>query len=391
MCSDHPCLGRGSFGKILRIVEKSSGQQFAMKIMDRSFFSSRGMDKQLAMEVEAQRRCSLRRCRHVVRSLDSVIEGNLLFVRMELCCGNIAKMAASRQGGHLVESDMVPWATQLLLGLFDMHCVGVLHRDIKPDNLLLSADGTLKIADFGWAADLHEKPTSVAGTFSYMAPEVLDREAQTEAVDVWSAGATLVQLLTGRILVMPPAATGFSMTNQLMADHVQRSTLLREILMTCPPPQQLRPAHVSHCCWALLRRMLNKEVGRRVSVPQALHHPWLSGPPNFSPRASVRGQVLRFPTSMALVPLQLMTRPRSPPAHAVFSKTPLTSRSEASTAVPSDTGSPPTSPPAVPPAAMPFQHCVVRAASSQTLFQTGFEMSGPRPRRASVHVPARPP
>merc|ERR1719215_1912205 len=109
------------------------------------------------------------------------------------------------------------WTMQLMSGLRDLHNLGILHRDIKPENLL--------IADVGWCADLRDAPSSLAGTFQYMAPEMLlQRGVQTEAVDVWSSGVTMTQLLTGRQLLttyLGPNATGLSATDPHQATKVK--------------------------------------------------------------------------------------------------------------------------------------------------------------------------
>lgn len=149
-------------------------------------------------------------CRHTVRFEGVKEDGPLILLHTEFCDGgDLGCYAMKQPGGRIQEAQLADFATQLLTGLCDMHRIGVLHRDIKPDNLLLTCDKHLHIGDFGWAAEERDELTALAGTFQYMAPEVLEaRIPHTWAVDVWSAGATLVELLSGACLLPVPLETG---------------------------------------------------------------------------------------------------------------------------------------------------------------------------------------
>jgi len=169
------------------------------------------------------------------------------------------------------------WAKQLLTGLRTLHSLGVIHRDIKPDNLLCTEDGVLKIADFGWCADATSAPTTLAGTFQYMAPEVLKNHPQTEKADVWSSGVVLFELLTGRQMLttyLGPGATGLTNQDPHEATAVKQDKLIEEISATCPPAYDARPGDLSLLCWDFLRGLLIPDPKRRITVAAALLHPW---------------------------------------------------------------------------------------------------------------------
>jgi len=272
-------IGGGAFAKIVRVVARSTGEAFAMKVMSRPNFAVRGIEAQVDAEIEAMRRCAESgSCDHVVRLHDSTEEGDHVYMRLELCCCDLLRLACSQPAGHLEEVDARAWARQLLQGLGDLHRLGILHRDIKPENLLCTGDGTLKISDFGWCADTKSGPCELAGTLQYMAPEILGSQgAHTEAVDVWSAGVTVLQLLSGRQLLttyLGPGATGKTITGPHQATRVKTLRLLIEIRERCPLGTGMRPSHVSPACWDLLQKMLVPEVATRISVSTALVHPW---------------------------------------------------------------------------------------------------------------------
>lgn len=281
---EEPLLGGGAFAKILRVTEKSTGQAYAMKVMNRPSFVMRGIEMQVDAEIDAMRRCAQNHwCRHVVRLFDTIEENDYVYIRLELCSCDLLRFANGQPGSRLTETDGMIWTQQLLTGLRDLHCLGIIHRDIKPENLLCTAEGTLKIADFGWCADVRDGPSTMAGTFQYMAPEILGHMGvQTEAVDVWSAGVTMLQLLQGRQLLttyLGPGSTGLSVTDPHQATKVKTSRLLAEIGERCPPAEEARPAHITSRCWDLLRRTLIPEVESRVSVSEALGHLWLQDAP----------------------------------------------------------------------------------------------------------------
>jgi serine/threonine protein kinase len=299
--SEEPVLGGGAFAKILRVGEKASGAPYAIKVMNRPNFAIRGIEAQLDAEIEAMKRCAKnRQCRHVVRLYETAEENSHVYLRLELCKCDLLRYANSQPSMRLTESDITDFTRQLFVGLRDLHALGILHRDIKPENLLLTSDGILKIADFGWCADLKDKPSSLAGTFQYMAPEILGSlGVQTEACDVWSSGITILQLASGRPLLttyLGPGATGISNTDPHQATKLKTQSLVDEIFQKCPMAEDMRPSDLSWRCWDCLRSMLIPEAPQRMSVDEALKHCWLEVAP-----ADVAGAVsLQEPLSAQL-------------------------------------------------------------------------------------------
>jgi len=270
-------LGGGAFANIYRVRHVEAGQDLAIKVMYRPNFTMRGIDYQVKAEVEAMKRAASEECcHHVCRLYDAIEENDYVYLLMEACKTDLLRYTNNLPTSRLPEREATTWLRQCLLGLRELHGVGILHRDIKPENLLLTADWILKIADFGWCADVTDTPSSLAGTFLYMAPEMLGSwGVQTEAVDVWSAGVTFFQLLLGRTLLttyLGPRATQLSETDPHAATKVKTGWLLAEIQERCPPAEEDRPAYVSWVCWDLFRKLLVPELALRPSVSEALGH-----------------------------------------------------------------------------------------------------------------------
>eukprot|EP00746_Dinoflagellata_sp_MGD_P002988 gnl/MRDRNA2_/MRDRNA2_105828_c0_seq1.p1 gnl/MRDRNA2_/MRDRNA2_105828_c0~~gnl/MRDRNA2_/MRDRNA2_105828_c0_seq1.p1 ORF type:complete len:836 (+),score=113.95 gnl/MRDRNA2_/MRDRNA2_105828_c0_seq1:352-2508(+) len=281
--SEAPSLGGGAFAEVYRVEHKRTRVQYAIKVMHWPNFHLRGIEAQIDAEIRAMALAAQGwkngEENHIVRMLRHTDEGEYVFVLLELCGqGDILRQLSAQSSGKFPEWKAAKWALHLFLGLKNIHSLGVIHRDIKPDNLLCCDDGTLKIADFGWCAEQRDKPTALAGTFQYMAPEVLKNQTQTEAVDVWSAGATLFQLMTGRALLqtyLGPGATNLSGTNPHEATRIKQSWLIREIEENCPPHKDKKPDDLSLQCWDFLRGILHPDTQKRATVAEALRHPWL--------------------------------------------------------------------------------------------------------------------
>jgi len=261
--------------------------------MHKPNFTLRGIERQIDAEIQAMRAAAsledsptapeIAEGHHVVRLLECAEENDYVYLLLELCEeGDLLRRLHVEPKQRFSEASGAIWARQLFLGLRTVHSLGFLHRDIKPDNLLCTDGGVLKIADFGWCCLRSEAPTCLAGTFQYMAPEVLRNAPQTEQVDVWSAGVTLYQILVGKPLLntyLGAGATHLSECDPHRSTAIKQRWLVDEILTTCPPAHELRPEDISPLCWDFIRRTLTPEPTQRISVDAALEHPWLDAAP----------------------------------------------------------------------------------------------------------------
>ncbi|KAG8635185.1 hypothetical protein MANES_16G004500v8 [Manihot esculenta] len=123
--------------------------------------------------------------------------GKLMYnIFLEYASGGTLLDAIRKHGGWLDESIIRSYTRQILLGLRHLHSNGILHRDIKAQNILITSDGA-KIADLGCARRVDEV-AAFAGTPVYMAPEVARGEHQGFPADIWALGSTVVEMATGR-------------------------------------------------------------------------------------------------------------------------------------------------------------------------------------------------
>jgi serine/threonine protein kinase len=138
---------------------------------------------------------------HVVAVFDLADDGDETWLVMEYVDG-ITLSAFVRRDGALTPDEAAPWVRQAADALAAAHEAGIIHRDVKPSNMLLTRGGEVKITDFGIAraeADASLTQTGlVTGSPAYLAPEIASGATATEASDVWSLGATLFHLLAGQ-------------------------------------------------------------------------------------------------------------------------------------------------------------------------------------------------
>ncbi len=193
-------LGRGACGVVVAGVHRRLGREVALKQLAPGFGAgSQVADRFLA---EARVLASLDHP-HVVRLYDFVEgDGHGVLVMERLTGGTLKTRLV---GGGLGPAAACAALVATCTGLEYAHGHGVLHRDVKPQNLLVSADGVLKVADFGIAKLLAGSPSAatqtgmVLGTPAYIAPEQVTGGTLTPAVDVYGAGAVLYELLSGEL------------------------------------------------------------------------------------------------------------------------------------------------------------------------------------------------
>jgi len=196
-------LGKGGMGAVYLARRPGVGPEVALKVMLPKMVVDEGAQEIFLREIEVTRAL---RHPNVVGLLDFGRHEGRFYFALEYCPGGSVEALRRRLGGRVPLPSTLRIAVDALAGLAAAHEAGFVHRDLKPDNVLLGEDGAARLADFGLAKSFQQAGLSgmtatgaVAGTFQFMAREQLTSYREVRpTTDVWSMAATLYFLLTGQ-------------------------------------------------------------------------------------------------------------------------------------------------------------------------------------------------
>ncbi|XP_076296487.1 calcium/calmodulin-dependent protein kinase II isoform X1 [Lasioglossum baleicum] len=253
-------LGKGAFSVVRRCVQKSTGHEFAAKIINTKKLTARDFQK---LEREA-RICRKLQHTNIVRLHDSIQEENCHYLVFDLVTGGeLFEDIVARE--FYSEADASHCIQQILESVQHCHHNGVVHRDLKPENLLLASKAkgaVVKLADFGLAIEVQGDAQAwfgFAGTPGYLSPEVLKKEPYGKPVDIWACGVILYILLVG----YPPFWD---------EDQHRLYAQIRAGSYDYPSPEW---DTVTPEAKNLINQMLTVNPSKRITASEALKHPWI--------------------------------------------------------------------------------------------------------------------
>ncbi|XP_040038488.1 hormonally up-regulated neu tumor-associated kinase homolog A [Gasterosteus aculeatus] len=253
-------LGEGSFAKVREGLHAMTGEKVAVKVIDkRKAKKDSYVTKNLRREGHIQQ---MIRHPNITQLLDILETENSYYLVMELCPGgNLMNSIYDKK--RLDERETQKYIRQLVLAVEHLHRAGVVHRDLKIENLLLDEQDNIKLIDFGLSncAGIlgYSDPFSTqCGSPAYAAPELLSRKKYGPKVDVWSIGVNMYAMLTG---TLPFTVEPFSLRalHQKMVDKEMN-----------PLPPSLSTAAI-----CLLKKLLEPDPNKRPNIHQVMADSWL--------------------------------------------------------------------------------------------------------------------
>lgn len=212
-------LGKGSYGKVMLVQNKKEGSQrvYAMKMLRKENIMKRNQFEHTQTE-----RKVLENMEHpfIVQLCFAFQTPTKLYLVLEYCSGGELFFHLSR-AGRFSESRTKFYAGEICLGIGHIHSTDVIYRDLKPENLLLSDKGHVKITDFGLSKEGisdNVSATTMCGTPEYLAPEIVRKEGHGRGVDWYSFGALIYEMMTG----LPPY---YTKDRQKLFERIKRGDL----------------------------------------------------------------------------------------------------------------------------------------------------------------------
>jgi RAC serine/threonine-protein kinase len=237
-------IGKGSFGKVFLVREKQTNEMFALKVLKKDNIIKRNQVEHTKTE-----RSVLGYVKHpFIVGLNMAFQSkDKLYFVLDYCAGGELFFHLGKVG-KFTEQRACFYAAEITLAIAYVHNLDIVYRDLKPENVLLDSRGHVRLTDFGLSKEGISNSSSGANSFcgtpEYLAPEILNRQGHGRAVDWWSLGALLYEMLTG----LPPF---YCRDREKLFEKIRRGTLEY-------------PKYLSPRAQVILRGLLTKDPRRRL-------------------------------------------------------------------------------------------------------------------------------
>ena len=253
-------IGKGKFGVVNLGIHKKTGQQVAIKILNKENIKTPEDKELVRIEIGI-----LKLCHHpnIVRLLDHLENNDYIYIVTEYIEGGTLGQYFKKKKFNFSERQATSIMSQIANGVKYLHQYGIVHRDLKPDNIMITQQnefGVIKIMDFGLSKIVspNERMVDGYGTLSYVAPEVLLRTPYNKEVDIWSMGVILFYMLSGKLPFRGHREQ--EVAEKIVYDELEfdeddwetRSQKVQDLISSC----------------------LQKKKEDRITIDKFINHPW---------------------------------------------------------------------------------------------------------------------
>lgn len=193
-------IGVGGMANVYKGRDIRTGNEIAVKVLKEEFLGNEELVRRFKNESKA---ISILDHPNIVKVYDVSVTDQLQYIVMEYIDGITLKEYLKQRGGALTWKEVVHFATQVLSALEHAHSKGIVHRDVKPQNIMLQADGSIKMMDFGIARFSRAQSQTISdkaiGSVHYISPEQAKGDRTDARTDIYSVGVMLYEMLSGRL------------------------------------------------------------------------------------------------------------------------------------------------------------------------------------------------
>jgi len=252
-------VGTGKYGKVVKVKEKSTGKMYAMKVLNKKSI----LDEQQVQHTIAERNILMKIKHPFLMKLHYAFQtAEKLALVMDFVNGGDLFYHLQLQPHRRFDNARVRfYAAEIALGIEHLHEMGILYRDLKPENVLIDAEGHIRLTDFGLSKEgffkTNDRTSTFCGTPEYLAPEILEGGDYNNAVDWWAFGAIIYEMLTGSV--------------PFYTKDIQKMYKLK-LTARIGVPEYVDP-DAKH----LLIRLLDRNPDTRTTDPEKIKsHPWFN-------------------------------------------------------------------------------------------------------------------
>ncbi|EGR30802.1 protein kinase domain protein [Ichthyophthirius multifiliis] len=251
-------IGKGSYAKVSLVRKKDDNQVYALKAIKKQLIKEKNQrehvigERNILQQVDNQ---------YIVKMKYAFQDNKYIYFVLEFCPGGelYQLLYAKRQ---LTEQQTKFYAAQMVKAFEYLHSKNIIYRDLKPENVLITKEGYIKLTDFGLSKMniIGQEAKSLCGTPEYLAPEILLQKGHGKPVDWWTLGNIIYEMVTGQ-----PAFYNES-----------RKTLFQNIEKNNPTPHPKIQGKLKSIINGLLEKDPNKRLGSLDGAKEIIEHPWFS-------------------------------------------------------------------------------------------------------------------